>query len=138
MVRGDLLQSWGTAQASRAGRSSEGRALRAWGVLGSGAGWHQVQSLSRSGEHVRGVHHLNNVPTCVRVCRCARVRECAELRTCANVQGPGSVQDFGHVQMCKASDVQGWGECASVQGFGDVQMCRRVSFCSPQRPKVYE
>lgn len=96
-----------------------------WGV-GQGVTMRRVCRASADREHVQGVHHLNNVPTCV------RGRECAELRTCANVQGCGNVQSFGRVQgfgsvqmrkgleVCRASDVR---KCAKPQ------MCRGVGMC---------
>lgn len=78
--------------------------------VGSSGEWGRVSpgpEPQQIGEHVQGCGNVQSL-------RCAGAGECA------SVQGPGGVQDFGRVQMCKGSDVQGWG-C--------VQMCRVSGMC---------
>lgn len=118
--RGELLQSWGTSQASRVGRSSEGvrphgvGSSGEWGRVSPGPEPQQIGGACAGREGCEGAPHLNHLRTCVRVCRCA------ELRTCADVQGPG------RVQMCKGSDVQGWGNVQACKG---LEMCRTSGVC---------
>lgn len=117
---GDLLRAWGVVilfyalhvigfgvMAQGVGRGDLPRAgerlrLRGWGdhrrgapswggwFWGVGAGCHQVQSLSRSGDMCR-VRGCEGVGMCRGwgMCKRARAWRCAGLRACADVQGWG-------------------------------------------------